>query len=244
MTMTISTLALLVFALLCFALLCFQQGTEEDEEEEKCSMAESTMHPHPRLVPCDDRAVQSTNDDATISKGSAAAIGYVEDPFVAHFLPRRPVAQPMPAMTMRADAVAALGLPIRRSPLINRGYYARMAAIRHLLRCFARCCRAPEFQVLSLGAGFDTLPFCVLGEFRKDDRGDEEEVMSMSNLTWTLIAADLERCLSFSLIVTVGPKKAHPPISLTHTYAHVYIYIYTCLFTPLLRDAEPFRPLK
>ena len=137
-------------------------------------MADAAMQPHPRLIPCDDRAVQSTNDDATISKGSAAAVGYVADPFVAHFLPRRPMAPTTAAAasSMRADA---LGLAIRRSPLINRGYYARMAAIRHLLRGFAQCCRTPEFQVLSLGAGFDTLPFCVLGEPREGD-DDEQEV--------------------------------------------------------------------
>ncbi|KAL4857786.1 Leucine carboxyl methyltransferase 1 [Chlorella vulgaris] len=65
----------------------------------------------------DDRAddgVRDTNDDAQLSKLSCVRLGYFQDSFVHHFVRR----------------------PTRRSPLINRGYYSRYAALRSLLLQF------------------------------------------------------------------------------------------------------------
>ncbi|KAG6400499.1 hypothetical protein SASPL_137336 [Salvia splendens] len=58
--------------------------------------------------------------------------------------------------------------PIRRSPIINRGYFARYSALRKLLYKFLDCkingeekCKK---QILSLGAGFDTTYFQLQDE--------------------------------------------------------------------------------
>ncbi|XP_067843944.1 tRNA wybutosine-synthesizing protein 4 isoform X2 [Heptranchias perlo] len=48
----------------------------------------------------------------------------------------------------------------RRAPLINRGYYVRAKAVDYSLRCFLQqTARYSRRQILSLGAGFDSLYF-------------------------------------------------------------------------------------
>lgn len=93
-------------------------------------------------------AVQATNDDATASKLSCVKKGYMKDDFV-HFFVRKPV---------------------RRSPIINRGYFARWAVLQKLLLQFLDPKdhsgeRNPiKKQILSLGAGFDTTYFQLVEE--------------------------------------------------------------------------------
>ncbi|XP_037358227.1 tRNA wybutosine-synthesizing protein 4 [Talpa occidentalis] len=86
-------------------------------------------------------AVQSTNDSSALSKSSLAARGYVRDAFAA----------------LLVSGAA------RRAPLIHRGYYVRARAVRHCVRAFLdRTCAAPgapTAQILSLGAGSDSLYF-------------------------------------------------------------------------------------
>ncbi|GAB4861976.1 Leucine carboxyl methyltransferase 1 [Ancistrocladus abbreviatus] len=88
-------------------------------------------------------AVQATNDDASASKLSCVKKGYMRDDYI-HLFVRRPV---------------------RRSPIINRGYFARWATLRKLLFQFLDCETNSvdgshlKKQVLSLGAGFDTTYF-------------------------------------------------------------------------------------
>ncbi|XP_015336236.1 tRNA wybutosine-synthesizing protein 4 [Marmota marmota marmota] len=88
-------------------------------------------------------AVQSTNDSSALSKSSLAARGYVQDAFVALLVPGT----------------------ARRAPLIHRGYYVRARAVRHCVHAFLRqaraCPEAPRSQILSLGAGSDSLYFCL-----------------------------------------------------------------------------------
>ncbi|CAH9097167.1 unnamed protein product [Cuscuta epithymum] len=93
-------------------------------------------------------AVQATNDDASASKLSCVNKGYIKDDYV-HLFVRRPV---------------------RRSPIINRGYFARWAVLRKLLYQFLDCepnlgdkerCKK---QIVSLGAGFDTMYFQLKDE--------------------------------------------------------------------------------
>ncbi|XP_039034214.1 leucine carboxyl methyltransferase 1 homolog isoform X1 [Hibiscus syriacus] len=93
-------------------------------------------------------AVQATNDDASASKLSCVKKGYMKDDYI-HLFVRRPV---------------------RRSPIINRGYFARWAAFRKLLYQFLDCegsnsekCNIKK-QILSLGAGFDTTYFQLQDE--------------------------------------------------------------------------------
>ncbi|CUG89621.1 leucine carboxyl methylase, putative [Bodo saltans] len=98
-----------------------------------------------------DSQVQHTNDDSVVSKRSAGRMGYASDDYLRYFV--RKVA--------------------RRSPLINRGYYLRILAmtrlvedtLRHFHAVFSNASSSatpaaaspPRLQVISLGAGFDTL---------------------------------------------------------------------------------------
>ncbi|KAJ4895082.1 Leucine carboxyl methyltransferase [Raphanus sativus] len=89
-------------------------------------------------------AVQATNDDASASKLSCVKKGYMKDDYVHLFVKR----------------------PLRRSPIINRGYFSRWAAFRKLLAQFLESGppAQPKKQILSLGAGFDTTYFQLLDE--------------------------------------------------------------------------------
>ncbi|XP_004578462.2 tRNA wybutosine-synthesizing protein 4 [Ochotona princeps] len=86
-------------------------------------------------------AVQSTNDSSALSKRSLAERGYVQDAFAA---------------------MLVLGAA-RRAPLVHRGYYVRARAVGHCVRAFLeRACAhpgGPRAQILSLGAGSDSLYF-------------------------------------------------------------------------------------
>ncbi|XP_040003735.1 tRNA wybutosine-synthesizing protein 4 [Xiphias gladius] len=85
-----------------------------------------------------DAAVQGTNDSSAVSKASAAARGYFHDVFLRHFVCKA----------------------ARRAPLINRGYYVRWRAVDHCVRRFLQVTEnCPKRQILSLGAGFDSLYF-------------------------------------------------------------------------------------
>lgn len=83
-----------------------------------------------------DRAVMETASDASLCKLSASALGYFEDPFVQYFVKS----------------------PSRRMPIINRGYYARVAAIESLVTRFLQSTEQRK-QVVILGAGLDTMGF-------------------------------------------------------------------------------------
>ncbi|XP_042489215.1 leucine carboxyl methyltransferase 1 homolog isoform X2 [Macadamia integrifolia] len=106
-------------------------------------MAERVLDSHSNTA-----AVQATNDDASASKLSCVKKGYMKDDYI-HLFVRRPV---------------------RRSPIINRGYYARWAALRKLLLQFLSFERHSgekghlKKQILSLGAGFDTTFFQLQDE--------------------------------------------------------------------------------
>ncbi|KAL6783840.1 hypothetical protein ACKKBG_A03735 [Auxenochlorella protothecoides x Auxenochlorella symbiontica] len=86
--------------------------------------------------------VANTNDDAQASKLSCVQLGYFQDEFVHHFVKA----------------------PVRRAPLINRGYYARQASLRQLVTRFLACLHPGPVQVVSLGAGFDTLYWQLVQE--------------------------------------------------------------------------------
>ncbi|KAF7845045.1 leucine carboxyl methyltransferase 1-like protein isoform X1 [Senna tora] len=93
-------------------------------------------------------AVQATNDDASASKLSCVKKGYMKDDYIHLFVRRQ----------------------VRRSPIINRGYFARWAAFRKLLYQFldaenkADKDNPAKKQILSLGAGFDTTYFQLQDE--------------------------------------------------------------------------------
>ncbi|OQR79558.1 leucine carboxyl methyltransferase 1-like [Tropilaelaps mercedesae] len=81
-----------------------------------------------------DEPVMQTNDDATACKRAAVERGYWMDPYVQHFI-------------KHGD---------RKPPEINRGYFARVQAIKMLVDKFLEIASS-QAQIVSLGAGFDTL---------------------------------------------------------------------------------------
>lgn len=78
--------------------------------------------------------VAATNDDAATSKLYCVKKKYYRDDFVKYFV-REPQARP---------------------PLINRGYYSRVAAFRSIIRRFLEKEPDEPKQIVNLGAGFDT----------------------------------------------------------------------------------------
>ncbi|EFA83733.1 hypothetical protein PPL_02800 [Heterostelium album PN500] len=84
-------------------------------------------------------AVIGTNDDAASCKLSAVNIGYYKDEFVQYFVKT----------------------PIRRPPLINRGFFSRVEAIEQFIKQFFAIYSdsTKPIQIVSLGCGFDTLYF-------------------------------------------------------------------------------------
>ncbi|KMZ87174.1 leucine carboxyl methyltransferase [Plasmodium vivax Brazil I] len=90
--------------------------------------------------------VQSTTHEAASSKLSAVNLGYYSDPFLKYFVKRIE----------------------KRSPLINRGYYARVAAVRQYIELFFKSLEEEEpVQVVNIGAGLDTTFFWI-SEQRKN----------------------------------------------------------------------------
>ncbi|XP_075598907.1 tRNA wybutosine-synthesizing protein 4 isoform X1 [Balearica regulorum gibbericeps] len=83
-------------------------------------------------------AVQGTGGSSAVSKCSAAARGYIQDRFLRLLVGRRR----------------------RRAPLVHRGYYIRARAVDHCVQDFLLKTQShPRTQILSLGAGFDSLYF-------------------------------------------------------------------------------------
>ncbi len=95
-----------------------------------------------------DNAVIATNDDAFLCKLSATRCGYYEDEFLEAIVRELP----------RTDTT-----PLRRPPIINRGTFARVEVVRQLVDSFVSDCCALGIraQIISFGAGYDTLPFRI-----------------------------------------------------------------------------------
>ncbi|KAJ2545577.1 carboxy methyl transferase for protein phosphatase 2A [Coemansia sp. RSA 1853] len=90
-----------------------------------------------------DAIVQGTSNDAAVSRESAARLGYINDPFIRHFVKR----------------------PLRRAPLINRGTHSRFDGVQRILRQFIQQTRGSDEhacgQIVVLGAGMDTSYFLL-----------------------------------------------------------------------------------
>ncbi|CDU19695.1 leucine carboxyl methyltransferase, putative [Plasmodium yoelii] len=92
-----------------------------------------------------NRNVQGTTYEAASSKLSAIQLGYYHDPYMQYFVKRRE----------------------RRSPLINRGYYSRVAAIRQYIEMFVKSLGNDELvQVVNIGAGLDTMFFWIYEQYK------------------------------------------------------------------------------
>lgn len=110
----------------------------------------------------DDKAVQLTNDEASISKRSASRAVKTKLKQKRIFLKKKhslSLQGYFEDFYLRAFVRKAL----KRSALINRGYWIRVHAFRQLIRQFFASVE-PDVcvQVLSLGAGYDSAPFHFL----------------------------------------------------------------------------------
>ncbi|XP_030630060.1 leucine carboxyl methyltransferase 1 [Chanos chanos] len=81
-----------------------------------------------------DEAVRATCDDASTCKRFATSKAYWKDPYIQYFV--RQIGE-------------------RKAPEINRGYYARVHGMNHLLDAFLKKTGC-DCQVVNLGAGLDT----------------------------------------------------------------------------------------
>ncbi|KAG8557509.1 hypothetical protein GDO81_016646, partial [Engystomops pustulosus] len=81
-----------------------------------------------------DEAVRGTCEDASVCKRFAVSAGYWKDPYIQYFVRQAKE---------------------RKAPEINRGYYARVQGVNHLLNAFLKKTEC-QCQIISLGAGLDT----------------------------------------------------------------------------------------
>lgn len=99
-----------------------------------------------------DRCIQGTNDDASVSKMSCVSLNYFDDEFIHLFVRRR----------------------TRRPPMINRGYFARVQAIRQAVGAFIEGTSGEDGgstgQIISLGSGWDTTFFRLKASERSPRR--------------------------------------------------------------------------
>ncbi|CAI5477680.1 unnamed protein product [Closterium sp. Yama58-4] len=194
-----------------YALLRRKQAASRMEEPEedwlKLSGYKALVSTAPGVMAGNEKYVQATNDDATVSKLSCVTKGYFQDPFVKLFVRR----------------------PARRSPVIHRGYFARWAALQQLVDQFLSVegsandedrPRAPPgsdqerqgeseksrestggsdvtLQIISLGAGFDTLFFRLQTEGRAPRRFIEVDFQEVVAKKTAIINAkpELAACL-------------------------------------------------
>lgn len=86
----------------------------------------------------DDDGIMATNDSANQAKRCCVQLNYWDDPFIE---------------------CLSRGHGERKAPEINRGYYARVSALTQLMNQLISVIdkTGSAFQIVSLGAGFDTL---------------------------------------------------------------------------------------
>lgn len=92
-----------------------------------------------------DYKIESTAGDAIGSKFSAITLKYYEDPFL---------------QVMFQTQARSL---VKKSPIINRGYYTRVNVVETVVKKFLEVTNTfNKVQIVSLGAGFDTLAYRLL----------------------------------------------------------------------------------
>lgn len=142
-----------------------------------------------------DGSIQRTNDSSITSKRSVEKLYYRKNTsgksleFFRHFVPKFQ----------------------RRSPIINRGYWTRMEAIKGVITQFIQKPSTSTKVIVNLGCGFDPYPFQLLADGVKDvvfldvDYGD-----LMDKKVDTILRTDLRNTIGE--VVRVGPK-AEPELT-------------------------------
>jgi tRNA wybutosine-synthesizing protein 4 len=95
-----------------------------------------------------DQRTQFTAGDAMICKYSASAKGYFKDDLASIFV------------NLDSSTSGATPLQLKKPPIINRGYFARVHSVNHTIQNFLATADAGlqrKKQIISLGSGFDTL---------------------------------------------------------------------------------------
>lgn len=95
-----------------------------------------------------DDGIMMTNDESTNSKRSAVKMGYLKDDYIDLFSRGSPRVE-------------------RKTPEINRGYFARVCAINMIITQFLDQINAKngKCQIVNLGAGFDSLFWRIQEKF-------------------------------------------------------------------------------
>jgi len=92
--------------------------------------------------------IQQTDVDAKIAKRSAAALGYLTDPFIESFVP----------LLDRKSPIINRGKSLAVYPpwLTSKGTYVRTRSIDRLIDAVVQANSHTTTQIVSLGAGTDT----------------------------------------------------------------------------------------
>ncbi|KAI3640532.1 hypothetical protein MIR68_001410 [Amoeboaphelidium protococcarum] len=103
-----------------------------------------------------DLAVQATNNSSIMSKASMYKLGYVSD----YDRDGKIFNQFLTAVAQKSN----VKIP-RRAPLINRGYYIRHKAVRHVVERFMQeTKRDAQRQIINLGCGYDATYFQMFSQ--------------------------------------------------------------------------------
>ncbi|KAI3645651.1 hypothetical protein MP228_008579 [Amoeboaphelidium protococcarum] len=103
-----------------------------------------------------DLAVQATNNSSIMSKASMYKLGYVND----YDRDGKIFNQFLTAVAQKSN----VKIP-RRAPLINRGYYIRHKAVRHVIERFLQETNGhAQRQIINLGCGYDATFFQMLSQ--------------------------------------------------------------------------------
>lgn len=156
-----------------------------------------------------DAAVIATNDDAFLCKYSAVKCGYFDDAFICGILK---------ALDPPDSLTACI-----RPPIINRGTFARTLVIQRLVEMFlAKCVGCGTAQVVSFGAGYDTLPFRLFSsemhcnltytelDFPSVTRSKCELVQSVQEISRLFASVDvIEKGLALEAVVSSSSSSKH-----------------------------------
>lgn len=180
-------------------------------------------------------ALQKTAHDACSRKVHCVKKGYLEDPFVGFF---------------SKDST------IVNSPLMNRGTWLRTTAIENSVISFSQRHGGQPIQVISFGAGVDTLYFRLrlnhpavrLERFVELDFADlvlekhgiiakHNELSSLVSSEYRLLAADIRKADDVITTLTRNAVQGVPTLLLAEM---VFVYIEEPLTTQLLQSTMNF----
>ncbi|QSZ35918.1 hypothetical protein DSL72_007040 [Monilinia vaccinii-corymbosi] len=97
-----------------------------------------------------DGSIMGTNNSSIVSKRSVERLYFPNEPHFFRYFVKK---------------------PLRRSPLINRGYWIRMKAIDHVVRQFLEGKSAKQKVVVNLGCGYDPLPWQCMTRYPTASQG-------------------------------------------------------------------------